>query len=55
MNPTQTATDEIDLYHKKWFEDACEIAKRVGASVIEIIHLLLMLVLTTREIYRSPF
>ena len=30
----QVARDEIDLYHKKWFEDACEIAKRVGAPVV---------------------
>ena len=30
----QTARREIDLYHKKWFDDASEVASKVGAPVV---------------------
>ena len=34
MCSLQTARTEIDFYHQKWFDDASEIARNVGAPIV---------------------
>ena len=34
MCSLQTARTEIDFYHQKWFDDASEIARKVGAPIV---------------------